>query len=63
MVESLATIVRSNTNLVNSIEHNLKGARDYIKKAVESLEKAKVAYEKGNKYLWCIFATSVVVTC
>lgn len=63
MVESLATIVRSNTNLVNSIEHNLKGARDYIKKAVGSLEKAKVAYEKGNKYLWCIFASSVVITC
>jgi len=59
MIQSLASIVKNQTELVNSITNNLTGARDYIKKAVENLEKAQVAHKQGNKRLWCI--TVIVV--
>lgn len=60
MIQDLSMIVKNNTDLVNSIEENLKGTCDYIKKAADALEKAQEEHKKGNERLCCI---AVLIVC
>lgn len=62
MIESLAIIVKNNSDLVDSIVKNLSGARDHIKSAEKNLIKAQAEHVKGNKKIWCITAMVVCIT-
>lgn len=62
MIESLAIIVKNNSDLVDSIVKNLSGARDHIKSAEKNLIKAQAEHKKGNKKIWCITAMIVCIT-
>jgi t-SNARE complex subunit (syntaxin) len=41
MIQDLSLIVKNQTELLNSIEENLKGTKHYIEKATKNLESAK----------------------
>lgn len=61
MINQLSMIVKNQTEIVNSIESNLIGTRDYIAKAADHLEKAKVEYKKGNGRMCCIVVCIVII--
>lgn len=54
MIQDLSMIVKNQTDIINSIEENLKGTKHYIEKAVGNLDQAKKEYLSGNEKLCCI---------
>lgn len=54
MIQDLSMIVKNQTEILNSIEENLKGTKHYIEKGVTNLESAKKEYLSGNEKLCCI---------
>lgn len=61
MIQDLSMIVKNQTELLNSIEENLKGTKHYIEKGVENLEAAKKEYLSGNEKLCCIAVCLVFI--
>jgi len=62
MIQDLSMIVKNQTDVINSIEENLKGTRDYIAKAADALEVAQEEYKKGNERLCCIAVMMICIT-
>lgn len=62
MIQELSMIVKCNTELINSVEGNLEGTRDYIAKAADALEIAKDEHQKGNQRMCCIAVMIICVT-
>ena len=54
MIQDLSLIVKNQTEILNSIEENLRGTKHYIEKAAVNLEEAKKEYLSGNEKLCCI---------
>lgn len=54
MIQDLSLIVKNQTEILNSIEENLKGTKHYIEKAATNMEEAKKEYLSGNEKLCCI---------
>jgi syntaxin 1B/2/3 len=62
MIQELSMIVKNQSDIINSIESNLTGTRDYIKKAADALEKAQVEHKKGNSRMCCIIVMIICIT-
>lgn len=61
MIQDLSMIVKNQTEILNSIEENLKGTKHYIEKAVTNMEGAKQEYLSGNEKLCCISVCIVFI--
>ena len=61
MIQDLSMIVKNQTEIINSIEENLKGTKHYIEKGVKNLEEAKKEYMSGNEKLCCISVCIVFI--
>lgn len=62
MIQELSMIVKNNSEIINSIESNLEGTRDYIAKAADALERAQVEHKKGNNKMCCIAVMIICIT-
>lgn len=62
MIQDLSQIVKCNTEMINSIESNLEGTRDYIAKAADALERAQVEHKKGDSKMCCIVVIVIIIT-
>ena len=62
MIQELSMIVKNNSEIINSIESNLEGTRDYIAKAADALERAQVEHKKGNSKMCCIAVAIICIT-
>lgn len=61
MIEDLSLIIKAQTDLVNSIEENMKGVKDFIGKMIENFEKAKKEYMTAQQKFCCIFICILVI--
>jgi syntaxin 1B/2/3 len=61
MIQDLSIIVKNQTNILNSIEENLKQTKNYIHKAEVNLQEAKKQYMEGNERLCCIAVCLVFI--
>ena len=61
MIQDLSLIVKNQTEILNSIEENLKGTKHYIEKAATNMEEAKKEYLSGNEKLCCIAVCAVFI--
>ena len=61
MIEDLSLIIKAQTDLVNSIEENMNGVKDFIGKMIENFEKAKKEYMTAQQKFCCIFICILVI--
>ena len=61
MIQELSMIVKSQTEVLNSIEENLKGTCHYLESAEKKLTSAKEEYLTGQERLCCVAVLVVVI--
>ena len=61
MIDDLSLIIKAQTELVNSIEENMKGVKEFIVLMIENFEKAKKGYMTAQQKFCCIFLVMVIV--
>lgn len=61
MIEDLALIIKAQSELVNSIEENMRGVRDFIANMIVQFEKAKKEYLSAQEKFCCIFICVLIL--
>lgn len=61
MIEDLALIIKAQSELVNSIEENMRGVRDFIQNMIVQFEKAKTEYMSAQEKFCCIFIGVLII--
>jgi t-SNARE complex subunit (syntaxin) len=61
MFVDLQIMVQAQGEMLDNIELNIQGAKDYMKKAVVSLDKAKKSHQIYRKYKCCLLITLLVI--
>ena len=61
MIDDLSLIIKAQTELVNSIEENMRGVKDFIVLMIENFEKAKAGYMTQQQKFCGIFIILILV--
>ena len=61
MIQDLALIIKAQSELVNSIEENMRGVRDFIENMINQFEKAKTEYMTAQEKFCCIFIAVLII--
>ena len=61
MIEDLALIIKAQSELVNSIEANMRSVKDFIDSGIKNFEKAKEEYMKGQEKFCAILIVLLVI--
>lgn len=62
MMQDLSLIVKNQTEILNSIEENLKGTNHYLESAEQKLQAAKKEYLTGQERLCCIAVLIIIIS-
>lgn len=63
MIQELSSIIKQQTEVVNSIECNVVEIQDFVNDAVTNIEDTHKLMTSANEKLYCLFIFMVIFAC